>query len=55
MRNDNYKLLFEELSHLRHKFGYIKVTVSVASTISILVYYLCALTKFVSEPPHILH
>ena len=48
-----YGLLLEELSHLRHKFGYIKVTVSIASTISILVNYLCALTKFVNESPHI--
>ena len=48
-----YGLLFEELSHLKHKYGYIKVTVSIASTISILVNYLCALTKFINESPHI--
>ena len=50
-----YGLLFEELSHLKHKYGYIKVTVSIASTISIPVNYLCALTKFVNESPHILY
>ena len=50
-----YILLFEELSHLRDQNGYIKVTVSTASTISILVNYFCALTKVVNEPPYILY
>ena len=50
-----YGLLFEELSHLRDQSGYIKVIVSTASTISILVNYFCALTKVVNEPPYILY
>jgi hypothetical protein len=35
--------------------GTFKVAVSNSSTISIFVNYLCALTKFVNKPPHILY
>ena len=48
-------LLFERLSHLKHRFGYIKVTVSFISKISKLENYLWALTKLVNESPHILY
>jgi len=48
-------LLFGDLSHLKHRFGYIKVTVSFISKISMLENYLCALTKLVNESPHILY